>query len=77
MSCGLGVIVEHTIWMKVMSKRNRIRINQLTDEEIADLINVNEEIGNLYLVAGDNLTLFKGDPELWPEIQKLALKHGW
>lgn len=69
--------MEHTIWMKVMSKRNRIRINQLTDEEIADLINVNEEIGNLYLVAGDNLTLFKGDPELWPEIQKLALKHGW
>ena len=72
--------------MKVMSRRNRdrnpreyirIRINQLTDEEIADLINVNEEIGNLYLVAGDNLTLLKGDPELWPEIQKLALKHGW
>ena len=69
--------MEHTIWMKVMSKRNRIRINQLTDEEIADLINVNEEIGNLYLVAGDNLTLLKGAPELWPEIQKLALKYGW
>ena len=69
-----------------MSRRNRdrnpreyirIRINQLTDEEIADLINVNEEIGNLYLVAGDNLTLLKGAPELWPEIQKLALKYGW
>ena len=79
MSCGLGVIVEHTIWMKVMSKRIRIRINQLTEErdkcsDEMDKMWFNKIIAELSYV---DKMIIDSVLEKSQEIQKLALKYGW